>query len=46
MSFDRLRRRAAAVRSRWTGLERDWQSVAVGAATVATVAVFELQIPW
>ncbi|AGB37990.1 hypothetical protein [Natronococcus occultus] len=46
MVSDRLRRDAAAVRSRWTDLERDWQSVAVGAMTVTAIAALELQIPW
>jgi hypothetical protein len=36
----------AAAQSGWTTLERDWQSVVVGAVIVATVAVFEIQIPW
>ncbi|MFU8868148.1 hypothetical protein [Natronococcus sp.] len=46
MSTERWSRGVAAVRSRWTDLERDWQSVAVGAVTVAAIAAFELQIPW
>ncbi|MDG5761451.1 hypothetical protein QA600_19150 [Natronococcus sp. A-GB1] len=46
MGSTRLHRGVAAVRSRWRDLERDWQSVAVGATTVAAIAVFELQIPW
>ncbi|WP_394739213.1 hypothetical protein [Natronococcus roseus] len=46
MESTRLHRGVAAVRSRWADLERDWQSVAVGATTVAAIAIFELQIPW
>ncbi len=46
MVRNRLSRGAAVIRSSWTTLERDWQSVAVGATTVAAIAVFELQIPW
>ncbi|ELY51405.1 MULTISPECIES: hypothetical protein [Natronorubrum] len=36
----------AAIRSYWTALERDWQSVAVGAVIVVLTVVFEIQIPW
>ncbi|ADD06111.1 uncharacterized protein Nmag_2551 [Natrialba magadii ATCC 43099] len=35
-----------AVRSRWNALERDWQSVVVGALIVAFVSVLDVHIPW
>ncbi|WP_175416343.1 hypothetical protein [Natrinema versiforme] len=37
---------AGSVMDRWSDLERDWQSVLVGAAIVAPVSLLELQIPW
>lgn len=36
----------AAVRGRWTELERDWQSVAAGFAVVAVVVLLDVRIPW
>ncbi|SIS12023.1 hypothetical protein [Natronorubrum thiooxidans] len=41
-----VRQYLASIRSQWTALERDWQSVAVGAAIVALTAAVEIQIPW
>lgn len=46
MSTELWSRTAGAVRKRWHSLERDWQSVAIGAMVVASVGVFDLQIPW
>ncbi|WP_165874777.1 hypothetical protein [Natrarchaeobius oligotrophus] len=46
MSLDRWKSGVAAVRARWAGLERDWQSVVVATAIVATTGALELQIPW
>ncbi|EMA36373.1 hypothetical protein [Natronobacterium lacisalsi] len=46
MPIDRLRLSLAAVRSRWRSLERDWRSVAVGAAIVTATVALDLQIPW
>ncbi|MEY7848495.1 hypothetical protein AB7C87_04745 [Natrarchaeobius sp. A-rgal3] len=46
MSFDRWAASVETVRSHWTDLERDWQSVAVGATIVGVVGVFGLPIPW
>jgi hypothetical protein len=46
MSTDRWSPDFRTIRSHWSALERDWQSVAVGAMIVATIAVFELQVPW
>ncbi|ELY83987.1 hypothetical protein [Natrinema altunense] len=34
------------IRARWTALERDWQSVVVGATIVGLVSVLGLPIPW
>ncbi|OIB58729.1 hypothetical protein BBD46_06920 [Natrialba sp. SSL1] len=36
----------AGVRSRWSALERDWQSVVVGATVVALVSLLDVHIPW
>ncbi|WP_275039962.1 hypothetical protein [Natronorubrum sulfidifaciens] len=41
-----VQRSLGAIRSYWTALERDWQSVAVGAVIVALTVGFEIQIPW
>ncbi|EMA41833.1 hypothetical protein [Halobiforma nitratireducens] len=46
MSFDRWRVGLAAVYSRWRALERDWQSVAVGAAIVVATVALEIRVPW
>lgn len=46
MSLDRWEPGVSAVWSRWTGLERDWQSVVVATTIVATTGALELQIPW
>ncbi|MFC4542968.1 hypothetical protein ACFO5R_13655 [Halosolutus amylolyticus] len=46
MSIEPLAEGAAAVRSAWTALERDWRSVVVGAVIVAVVQVLNLGIPW
>ncbi|MFP8952914.1 hypothetical protein ACLI4Z_08080 [Natrialbaceae archaeon A-arb3/5] len=46
MSIDGWRPAAGTVTDRWRALERDWQSVFVGAAIVALVGAFELPIPW
>ncbi|WP_200840398.1 hypothetical protein [Natrialba sp. INN-245] len=46
MSFDRWAAAAEMVRTHWRDLERDWQSVAVGAVIVVLVGAFELPIPW
>jgi hypothetical protein len=43
---DPLHSSVEAARSGWVALERDWQSIVVGATIVATVVVFEVQIPW
>ncbi|WP_196808418.1 hypothetical protein [Natrinema sp. J7-1] len=34
------------IRARWAALERDWQSVVVGATIVALVSGLGLPIPW
>ena len=34
------------VTARWAALERDWQSVVIGAGIVALVWTLEVQIPW
>ncbi|ELY89120.1 hypothetical protein C483_14255 [Natrialba hulunbeirensis JCM 10989] len=36
----------AEVRSRWSALERDWQSVVVGVTVVALVSLLDVHIPW
>ncbi|WP_255170922.1 hypothetical protein [Natrononativus amylolyticus] len=46
MSIDGWRPVVSDVRAAWTRLERDWQSVVVGAAIVALTAAFGVQIPW
>lgn len=46
MSTELWRRTVGAVRTRWRTLERDWQSVAIGAVIVVSVGLFDLQIPW
>ena len=46
MSIDELRPAVGTVTSRWSSLERDWQSVFVGVTIVALVAALELPIPW
>lgn len=33
-------------RSRWEAIDRDWRSVAVGAAIVALVGLLDVRIPW
>lgn len=45
MQFSPSRAVALAV-SYWRGLERDWQSVAIGAGIVALVVLLEIPIPW
>ncbi|WP_459890797.1 hypothetical protein [Halostagnicola bangensis] len=40
------RRLIGTVRSCWTSLERDWQSVAIGIMIVALTATLEIRIPW
>ncbi|WP_169331459.1 hypothetical protein [Natrialba asiatica] len=45
MSLDRWESGVTVVRSRWTGLERDSQSV-VAATIIVTTGLLELQIPW
>ncbi|ELY76220.1 hypothetical protein [Natrinema pallidum] len=45
MSIDRWRW-STVIRDRWTALERDWQSVVVGATIVGLVSVLGLPIPW
>ncbi|ELZ07373.1 MULTISPECIES: hypothetical protein [Natrialba] len=46
MSLDRWESGVTVVRSRWTGLERDWQSVVVAATIIVTTGLLEVQIPW
>ena len=46
MSIDGWRTSVDAAVARWSALERDWQSVAVGTMVVALVGLLELQIPW
>ncbi|ELY53406.1 hypothetical protein [Natronolimnohabitans innermongolicus] len=46
MSIDGWRSPVAGVTDRWRGLERDWQSVVVGATIVALVGTLEIPIPW
>ncbi|AXR81563.1 hypothetical protein AArcMg_1551 [Natrarchaeobaculum sulfurireducens] len=36
----------AGLWDRWTALERDWRSVAVGAMIVGSIALLDLQVPW
>ena len=45
MQFD-LSSPVAALRSLWTNLERDWQSVTLGAVIVALIVLFEIPVPW
>lgn len=35
-----------AASSRWINLERDWQSVTIGAAVVVLIVAFGVQVPW
>ena len=46
MSNDGWRSTVHAVAGRWSALERDWQSVVVAAAILASIGALELQIPW
>lgn len=46
MSIDGWQPATGTATDRWRDLERDWQSVLVGAAIVALVSLLELQIPW
>lgn len=46
MSIDGWQSTVRAVAVRWAALERDWQSVVVGAVIVAIVAGLGLQVPW
>ncbi|SFB73372.1 hypothetical protein SAMN05444422_101571 [Halobiforma haloterrestris] len=46
MAIDRLRAGLAAARAQWQSIERDWRSVAVGAAIVTVTVALDLQIPW
>ena len=46
MSSDRWGVGVDAVYDRWRSLERDWQSVVIGAAIAALIAVFGIRIPW
>ena len=36
----------ALVISHWNDLERDWQSVAIGAGIVALIVLLEVPVPW
>ncbi|WP_186336497.1 hypothetical protein [Natrarchaeobaculum aegyptiacum] len=46
MPTELWRRTTGVVQARWNSLERDWQSVAIGAMIVVSVGLFDLQIPW
>ncbi|WP_174811735.1 hypothetical protein [Salinadaptatus halalkaliphilus] len=46
MPIDRWHTRVGAVLAQWHALERDWQSVVVGAVIVALIVAFEIRIPW
>ena len=45
MQFDPSRPVLAAC-ARFGKLERDWQSVTIGAMIVGVIAVFEIPVPW
>ena len=46
MSPPTWKQAVAAVRGRWTDLECDWQSVAIGLVIVAVIVAFDVRIPW
>lgn len=46
MWTSRFKSDAAALRSRWTALESDWQSVVVGAVIVALIEALGVRVPW
>lgn len=39
-------RTGTGLRALWRDVDRDWKSVAVGAAIVAVIFLFEIHVPW